>query len=463
MSLRSRLNLFITALFLLALMLGVALVINNTRRAVQDELQSTANLTLQLLGETIASARGAGEDASLVARVNALENTRHLCVGLYDQQGEPAAQSTGCTDLKEAAAPAWFRRIVAPESLEFRRPVWVEGLSRFEIVVRADPADEIAEAWQEASTLLVLMVGFWAAANVLVFITLGIAVRPIETVLAGLDGIEHGDYQRRLPAFKLPEFARISAAFNHMADALERSTAENRYLTQKSLDIQEQERRLLARELHDELGQCLSAVKADAVSIAKWSQGVAPQVHESAQAIVSVSSRVFELIRGMIKQLRPTALDELGLSITLGQTIDEWNLRHPDQFCRFDARGDVDLNALDEAVNIHVYRIVQESLTNIERHAQAREVSVELESSLQTRSLQLRISDNGRGFDPRQVPRGLGLLGMRERASALGGSLEVESALGRGTTVKVSLPLGPQARRSAQTISAGGASQRNPC
>jgi len=165
--------------------------------------------------------------------------------------------------------------------------------------------------------------------NVLVFVTLGLAMRPIDTILKDLDGIEHGDYGLPLPAFKLPEFALISSSFNHMAGALEKSMAENRYLTQKSLNIQEQERRLMARELHDELGQCLSAVKADAVSIVKCSQGLALQVHESAQAIVSLSTRVFEVIRGMTQQLRPATLDELGLRLTLGQTIDEWNTRHP--------------------------------------------------------------------------------------------------------------------------------------
>jgi two-component system, NarL family, sensor histidine kinase UhpB len=444
LSLRARLNLFITVLFLLALMLGVVLVIHNTRRAVQDELESTAHLTLQLLGDTIVSSRVAGtatNDPDLVARINALGNVRHLCVAIYDEQGQPSPRSRDCTRAKRPAVPAWFQRIVAPEALEFRRSLEIDDARRFEIVVRADPSDEISEAWQEASALLILMVGFWAAANVLVFITLGVAVKPIDTILEGLDGIERGDYRRRLPAFKLPEFTRISASFNHMADALETSRAENRTLTQKTLAIQEQERRVMARELHDELGQCLSAVKADAVTIAKWSNGVAPQVYESAQAIVSVSSRVFEIIRGMIKRLRPAALDELGLIITLGQTIDEWNLRHPDRFCRFTTRGDVDLNALDETVNIHLYRIVQEGLANVERHAQAREVAVLIQASTREDRLLLKITDDGQGFEPRQPHHGLGLLGIRERADALGGGLEIETAPSAGTTIKISVPL----------------------
>lgn len=453
MSLRFRLNLIITGLFLLALMLGVALVIHNTRRAVQDELQSTANLTLQLLGETIATLNATGNangDPSLVERIKALENTRHLCIDLYDQAHAPSVLANECNDTNTAAAPAWFRQVVVPELLEFRRFLPVEGARRTEIVVTADPDDEITEAWQEASDLLILMVGFWLAANVLVFITIGVAMRPIDTILKALDGIEHGNYQLRLPSFKLPEFNRISASFNHMAGALEASTAENRYLTQRSLDIQEQERRLMARELHDELGQCLSAVKADAVSISKWSQDVAPQVFESAQAIVSVSSRVFEVIRGMIKQLRPAALDELGLAITLGQTIDDWNARHPDRFCRFTARGDVDLNALDETVNIHVYRIVQECLTNIERHAQAQELSVHIETSAPKGQLLLQITDDGCGFDLSSARPGLGMLGMRERAIALGGNLEIITAPGEGTSIKVCLPIKPKCDKAMQ-------------
>ncbi|MBA3563798.1 MAG: hypothetical protein H0W33_07280 [Gammaproteobacteria bacterium] len=451
MSLRFRLNLVITLLFLFALVLGVALVIQNTRRAVQDELQSTANLTLQLLGETIASLEGNADGQSrLVERINALDDTRHLCVGLYDKSGAPSTQSSGCTDTRFAATPAWFRRMLVPRALEFRRSLSLNGAPDSEIVVRADPAAEITEAWDEASDLFLLMSGFWLAANVLVFITLGVAMRPIGIVLTALDGIEHGDYKLRLPAFRLPEFARISASFNHMAGALEESTRENRYLTQKSLDIQEQERRLMARELHDELGQCLSAVNADAVSISRLSRGLEPKVYESAQAILSVSSRVFEVIRNMIKQLRPATLDELGLAITLGQTIDDWNARHPEQFCRFTVRGEPHLDELGETVNIHAYRIVQECLTNIERHARAKELSVHLETSAQNSLLYLRIIDDGCGFDLQEVRRGLGLLGMRERASALGGSLRVSARPGEGTCIEVCLPIPPPANGAVQ-------------
>jgi two-component system sensor histidine kinase UhpB len=442
MSLRFRLNLFITLLFLLVLVLGVVLVIHNTRRAVRDELQSTANLTLQLLGETITTLEATGDtrdEQGLIARVTSLENTRHLCVGLYDEQGTPSAQSSGCTATKTAAAPAWFRQVVTPLPIEFRRTLAVKGSRPLEILVRADPADEITEAWQDASDLLNLMIVSWLAANVLVFITIGFAMRPVSTILRGLDGIERGDYQLRLPAFRLPEFSRISASFNHMACALEKSTAENRFLTQKSLDIQEQERRTMARELHDELAQCLSAITADAVSIGKWSQGLTPQVYESAQAILSVTTRVFELVRGMIKQLRPATLDELGLVITLGQSIDDWNVRHPDRFCRFTIYGNADLvSGLDATANIHLYRIVQECLTNIERHAQARELSVTIEAS--TEQLCLRVTDDGCGFDMHQVCPGLGLLGMRERANALGSSLEIKTAPGQGTCVTVCMP-----------------------
>ncbi|MBA2408788.1 MAG: sensor histidine kinase [Gammaproteobacteria bacterium] len=447
MSLRFHLNLLITLLFLLALLLALFLAINNTRRAVQDELHSTVALTVQLLGETIAALEPHGNPrarARLVERIDALENIRHLCIGLYGEKGAPPVQSRGCAGARTATAPGWFRNLLARQKLEFRRSITLDSPPHSQLVVYADPADEISEAWQDTSDLLILMVGFWLAANLVVFVTLGAAMRPIDTILKGLDGIERGHYRLRLPVFRLPEFARISASFNHMAGALEKSTAENRYLTQKSLAIQEEERRLMARELHDELGQCLSAVQADAVSISKWSRGgVAPQVHESAQAIVSVSSRVFEVIRSMIKRLRPATLDELGLVITLGQTIDDWNTRHPEQFCRLQHRGEVDLNSLDDTVSIHVYRIVQECLTNIERHARAEQLSVEIETSARAGELRLRVTDDGCGFETRATRTGLGLIGMRERASVLGGAFEIETAPGEGTRVVVCLPLRP--------------------
>jgi two-component system sensor histidine kinase UhpB len=277
-------------------------------------------------------------------------------------------------------------------------------------------------------------------ANILVYISLGRGLAPIESILKGLDGIERGEYQRRLPRFRFPEFSRISEKFNNMAEVLQTSSDENKLLTQKSLAIQEDERRILAQELHDEFGQSITAIKAVLASIEQTKYQDSEALKNSARTIGIFSDRMYEVARRMMRQLRPAILDEFGLISALQDMIDDWNSRHEDVFCHFEFNGKFD--ELGEEVNISIYRVIQESLTNIIKHAQATDVSVCLQrvekDPVCNIGVKLIIKDNGVGFDDSNQ-RGLGLLGMRERIEALKGSFEMESAINEGVEIIVSL------------------------
>jgi len=160
----------------------------------------------------------------------------------------------------------------------------------------------------------------------------------------------------------------------------------------------------------------------------------------SARTIGTFSDRMYEVARRMMRQLRPAILDEFGLILALQDMIDDWNSRHEDVFCHFEFKGNFD--ELGEEVNISIYRVIQESLTNIVKHAQATDVTVclnrvENDSSYDL-GVELLIKDNGIGFDD-TTPRGLGLLGMRERIEALKGSFEMNSGINQGVEIIVSL------------------------
>ena len=227
------------------------------------------------------------------------------------------------------------------------------------------------------------------------------------------------------------------AAKRELADAL----TENRKLSQRYLQIQEEERRFLARELHDELGQSLNAIKVDAVNI-RAAVSDLPEVGRSAQAIIDVSSKVYEVVRSLLRQLRPVALDELGLASAVQYSVDEWQRRHKGVDCVLSIDGEFEW--LNEDTNITVYRFVQECLTNVARHAQAQRVEVSLRRrDAQTGSgrLELFVDDNGRGVDPAAPRTGLGLIGLRERVEALGGRFEIAGTPGSGTRVSAAIPL----------------------
>lgn len=220
---------------------------------------------------------------------------------------------------------------------------------------------------------------------------------------------------------------------------------ENRSLIRKSLAVQESERRHLARELHDELGQCITAIQADVAIIRERADGCDRRLATSARAIQEVSARVYEVVHAMMHRLRPPMLDNLGLVETLRGEVDAWQSRQPD--IAYSLALGQDLDQLGEQLNMTLYRIVQECLTNIAKHAAASRVDVELHRlaaqapATERESVRLVVRDDGRGFAPGQRGTGLGLIGMRERVEGLDGTCRVVSAPGAGTTVTVELPL----------------------
>jgi signal transduction histidine kinase len=146
---------------------------------------------------------------------------------------------------------------------------------------------------------------------------------------------------------------------------------------------------------------------------------------------------MYDQVRSMMARLRPSILDELGLVSALGSMIDDWNTHHEDLFCSFEHLGAVPTLSADGAIN--VFRIVQEALTNVARHAQAATVSVRLRT--ERRACLLDIEDDGCGYDPATVRRGHGLLGIDERVRAMGGRLSLATAPGRGTKFSIVIPL----------------------
>jgi len=234
------------------------------------------------------------------------------------------------------------------------------------------------------------------------------------------------------------ELARRMALEKELAAAL----ADNQRLSHSHVQVQEEERRSLARELHDELGQHLNAIKIDAVSIRDARDGEAAAVRQSAQAIVGIADHVHAVVRDMTRKLRPPGLDELGLPAALENHVEVWRSRFPAVCVEFATQGD--LEHLGESLNITLYRVVQEGLTNVAKHASARRVELHVARNSMTEQAEevvLTLVDEGIGTLSGQVHAGLGLIGMRERVEAVGGQLETVSAPGKGFRLVVRAPV----------------------
>ena len=196
---------------------------------------------------------------------------------------------------------------------------------------------------------------------------------------------------------------------------------QNRRLTRKNIEIQEAERRSIARELHDEFGQSMNAIMIDGVAI-RNAVDEGTDLHTQAKSIVEVSGKLFSGVRGLLKQLRPVALDELGLTAALETMIDDWRRR----FEKIHWRSDIDIEYknLDEAVNITIFRFVQETLTNIVKHSDATEVSVAVKIDKFEERITICVRDNGSIQENTESNDGVGLVGLRERIESLGGTFE---------------------------------------
>lgn len=217
--------------------------------------------------------------------------------------------------------------------------------------------------------------------------------------------------------------------------------AQKRFLVQKCMEVQEDERHYLARELHDELGQCITAIQADAKIIQELSKKHDSGIRTSASAIQEVSSRIYEVVHSMMQRLRPSMLDDAGLEETIKEEVEAWRARQPNTTYRLRLTGK--LSTLGESINISIYRIVQECLTNIAKHARATEVAISLGVIERNagKLVQLQIRDNGVGINRQASRGGFGLVGIRERVEVLQGEFEYTDTPGNGMMISATLPL----------------------
>jgi glucose-6-phosphate-specific signal transduction histidine kinase len=227
-----------------------------------------------------------------------------------------------------------------------------------------------------------------------------------------------------------------------MTDYKSRISAEmqlqqNKRLTQLIQEKLEEERKSIARELHDEMGQNVTAIKTIATAIANRDLDEKSITRQNALTIVEVTSRIYDMVHSIIRELRPSALDHLGLEDALTELCDRYRKSNPDLTVKLDLTGG--LNCYDEYVNITIYRVVQECLTNAAKHAAASIIKVsvvaEREASDLARIL-IRVQDDGLGIDVNlSESRRFGLLGMRERVQAFNGDIKIDSTRGSGTLI----------------------------
>ncbi len=223
-----------------------------------------------------------------------------------------------------------------------------------------------------------------------------------------------------------------------LADAL----AENQRLAQQYLDMQEYERKALARDLHDELGQHLNVIKLDAVAMRDAGPPPDSTAGAAARSIIENVDRVYGVVAALIHQLRPVAFDELGVAAALEHCVNDWRGRLAG--AEISLVIEVRLDALDEIRALALFRLVQEAMTNVVRHSRAKRVAIHIagrRGSTEGEIVDISVVDDGQGMDIDAPRSGLGLIGMRERIAGLGGSFALASRPGEGFKIVASMPV----------------------
>lgn len=434
--LKTRVNLIIGVVLIGIVLLGSVLVIRQARQSVARETRST----LQLAREMVEASRPQGPwtEQQIHLWLQLLERlgrTRHLSFLVVSDENDSAPLIV----KSRSHDPEWFAAWVRPQAMRFEQEIATDQGQRMRLALVADPDDEIAEAWQESQVFLGLILLLAGSCFAALYWPLSRAFRPVDAVLEGLLALERGAYDYHLPDFPQPEWRRIAGAFNHCARVLEQARAENRNLTHQLLNVEERDRLELARELHDELGQVVSAIKMLALSIKKPRPPEA--VSQAAGFITEQADHLFAILRTMIRRLRPLILEDLGLCAALDALVQGWQEQMPDISIRFDCPEMVDTFPAEQ--QIHVYRIVQEALTNAYKHAEAKVVEVRLAVDLlqsgQHNLLKIEVRDDGRGA-LLSDSKGFGLKGMAERVASLGGQFDCATAPGQGFCLQATIP-----------------------
>jgi two-component system sensor histidine kinase UhpB len=255
---------------------------------------------------------------------------------------------------------------------------------------------------------------------------------PLERLARRMDTVDLLRPRQRLPVVRADEVGRVVAAFNDMLDRLERERYEN---ARRVLAAQEAERIGIARDLHDEVGQLLTAVLLQLNSIAETVPTHPEEIDEAREAV----RRALDEVRRISRELRPEMLEQLGLVSALTELSTTFARASG---VRVERNFDTPLPPLSPEAELAVYRIAQESLTNVARHSKATHVTMALEQGLD--SIVLRVLDDGCGFGGAPVEQG-GLRSMRERALLIGGALAIKEGASGGVDVRLELPAVPVA------------------
>jgi len=340
--------------------------------------------------------------------------------------------------------PVWFGKVYEhffDPGYEVEYRVGFFALYIGTVVVTLNKDAELSRAWRSIKGLMGLTISTVLAVSFLVFVAISRTLKPAKTIVEGLEKMRLGNLNTRLKSYDIKEWKQTADAINQLAESQQKTIANNKQLAFKLMNVQEEEHRYIARELHDEFGQCLAAINAVTSSINQTAKQKCPELLSETDTISRSTLHMMEALKDLLVRLRPIDIDELGLIDSLEKLVNSWN-NHANNHTRYQLNIDGSLNHLPKPLPVNIYRIIQESLTNISKHAKASKALVDI-SKLADNLVHIHIEDDGIVVSNNDFnfSSGVGLLGIKERVEALGGELVFTPLTPNGLSIDINLPI----------------------
>ncbi|HEU5294739.1 MAG TPA: sensor histidine kinase [Burkholderiaceae bacterium] len=457
MSLRLKIQLIVVALTLMFIGAVVTLQYRAFKESVNEEVIAANRVAAQLLNRTAWLYAAQGTPAML-AFLQGVGRIRSNDVILLDASGNELYRSPPSAYKSGRDAPDWFADMIAPRITE-QAISFPDG----KLVMRANASRAVLDAWDWFVELVSGAILLLVAVNALVFWLVGRAVEPFAQIVGALKDVESGRFDVALPTLHGIEANAIGAAFNRMVRVLgmqletekrairaEAQLSDSRELARWVDHHIEQERRMIARELHDELGQSVTAMRSIALSIAQRVHGHDAPAEAAARTIADEASRLYDAMHGLIPRLAPLVLDNFGLADALNDLAARTRQAHTGVQVDVDVSlGDLQLGS-DAALAL--YRAAQEGITNSLRHGRAQRLGLSLHAHGDAVSLELVDDGQGLAADWAERPGPHGLNWLRERVESLGGSFALEPVVPHGVRLRAQLRAPDSGGDAAATV-----------
>lgn len=451
-SVRTQLLIIIGAVNLLAATVAGAIWILNTRSATHAEIESSLEIAQGFAEATIRDLASKGELGHLSERLpQELRSLRHVRLLLMvDGKLNMVAPVSVHGEHLSRWAPKWFAALVGPNMAG--RSIRVVSASRADpVIIIGEPADEIAEAWRDFASLAIIWLTLDALVIVILYVVLGRVLHPLASLARGMQSLKGGRYTTRLKPSRVKEIALITDRFNGLAGNLDGAREENSQLYRKLISTQEQVRRDIAHELHDEAGACLFGIAANASSIRTFADQLedehTAEISGHVGEILNGADRLKAMNRTILKQLRPGPIGQVALSQLIRELLSGLQRTHREARI-LTTVGDL-ATSYGEGCDLTLYRCIQEGVTAAVRKGRATTIHVDVgEHKTAARgargksrvSLRATLRFDGSGF-PAAKPKDLTFATMGERVRALGGACTIKSSASKGTTVRIDIPL----------------------